>query len=174
MRLDQRFRSARLLLVEDNPGDVVLAKRAFRQARLPSDITVAETAEKGLRILRREGEHTGVQRPDIILLDLSLPDMNGLEFLSIVKDDAALRSIPVIVLSGSSVDADVSGSYDRQATGYIVKPIAPDVYDAVVGTIEHYWFHLMQMPPDDPSALGESCGRPWGARTPARDRSSGG
>ena len=151
MRLDERPRNAQVLLVEDNRGDAILAKRAFRQAQLPNDITVAETAEKGLCILRREGEHTGAIRPDIILLDLNLPHMNGHEFLSIVKNDADLRGIPVIVLSSSSADSDVSGSYNRLANGYIVKPVTPDVYATVVSKIEQYWFALMQMPPDCPA-----------------------
>jgi len=148
MRLDERMRSAQLLLVEDNRGDAILAKRAFRQAQLPNAVTVAETAEQGLSILRREGEHTDAPRPDLILLDLNLPRMNGHEFLSVVKNDPALRGIPVIVLSSSKADGDVSRSYERLASGYIVKPIAPDVYADVVNKIELYWFTLMQMPPD--------------------------
>lgn len=148
MRLDERLRSARLLLVEDNRGDAILAKRAFRLGQLPSEIMVAETAESGLSILRREGAYSDAPRPDLILLDLNLPNMNGHEFLKIIKNDSDLRCIPVIVLSSSSADADVSRSYQRFANGYIVKPAAPDTYSDVVNKIEQYWFSLMQMPPD--------------------------
>ncbi len=154
MRLDERCRSAQLLLVEDNRGDALLAKRAFRESQLPTDVTVAATAEEGLRMLRGEDSHAGMPRPDIILLDLNLPSMNGHEFLSIVKSDAELRGIPVIILSSSSADADVSRSYNRLANGYIVKPVAPAVYADVVNKIGLYWFSFMQMPPDhDPGQL---------------------
>jgi len=148
MRLDERCRSAQLLLVEDNRGDALLAKRAFRQAKLPTDVTVVGTAEEGLSILRGEDSHAGAPRPDIILLDLNLPKMNGHEFLSIVKGDEVLRGIPVIILSSSVADADVSRSYNRLANGYIVKPVAPAVYADVVDKVELYWFSLMQLPPD--------------------------
>ncbi|MBW8880077.1 MAG: response regulator, partial [Asticcacaulis sp.] len=121
-KLTERSRSAQVLLIEDNHGDAVLTRRAFRRSSLASDITVAETGEKGLSILRREGDYAEAPRPDIILLDLNLPHMHGQEFLSVVKGDPELRRIPVIVLSSSSADTDVAGCYDRHANGYITKP----------------------------------------------------
>ncbi|MDI7775063.1 response regulator [Asticcacaulis sp. EMRT-3] len=149
-RLNERGRSAQVLLVEDNRGDAVLTRRAFRRARIANDITVAETGEKGLSILRREGEFGESPRPDIILLDLNLPHMHGRDFLSTVKDDPALRRIPVIVLSSSAADNDINACYSRHANGYITKPISSDTYDNVVSRLEAYWFELMQMPPDEP------------------------
>ncbi len=148
-KLIERSRNAHVLLIEDNHGDAVLTRRAFRRSRLANDITVAETGEKGLSILRREGDYAGAPRPDIILLDLNLPHMHGQEFLSVVKTDPELRRIPVIVLSSSSADSDVSGCYDRHANGYITKPVTTDTYDDIVSKIEQYWFSLMQMPPDE-------------------------
>ncbi|WP_443750179.1 response regulator [Asticcacaulis solisilvae] len=148
-KLNERSRSAQVLLVEDNHGDAVLTRRAFRRSKLASDITVAETGEKGLSILRREGDYAEAPRPDIILLDLNLPHMHGQEFLSVIKADPDLRRIPVIVLSSSSADSDVSGCYDRHANGYITKPVMTDTYDDIVTKIEQYWFGLMQMPPDE-------------------------
>ena len=153
-KVAERPRHARVLLVEDNHGDAVLTRRAFRRATLPNDITVAETGEQGLSILRGEGEHAGAPRPDIILLDLNLPYMHGQEFLSTVKGDPDLRRIPVIVLSSSSADSDVTACYDRHANGYITKPVTTDTYDDIVAKIEAYWFGLMQLPPDHlPQAL---------------------
>ncbi len=149
-KLTERARSAQVLLIEDNRGDAVLTRRAFKRARVPSDIVVAETGEQGLSILRREGEHADAVRPDLILLDLNLPFMHGQDFLSTVKDDPSLRRIPVIVLSSSSADADVTGCYDRHANGYITKPISTETFDDVITRIEHYWFGLMQLPPDEP------------------------
>lgn len=150
-KLTERARSAQVLLIEDNRGDAVLTKRAFKRAKIASDIVVAETGEKGLSILRREGEHAEAVRPDLILLDLNLPYMRGQDFLSTVKDDPSLRRIPVIVLSSSSADNDVTGCYDRHANGYITKPISTDTFDEVISRIEHYWFSLMQLPPDEPT-----------------------
>jgi CheY-like chemotaxis protein len=148
-KLTERSRSAQVLLIEDNHGDAVLTRRAFRRSKVSSDITVAETGEKGLSILRREGDYAEAPRPDIILLDLNLPHMHGQEFLSLVKADPDLRRIPVIVLSSSSADSDVSSCYDRHANGYITKPVMTDTYDDIVTKIEQYWFGLMQMPPDE-------------------------
>jgi CheY-like chemotaxis protein len=151
-RIADRSRTAQVLLVEDNRGDAVLTKRAFRRANLASDIVVAETGEKGLSILRREGEHAEAARPDLILLDLNLPHMHGQDFLQTVKEDPDFKRIPVIVLSSSSADMDVTASYDRHANGYITKPLDAETYEDIVARIEQYWFTLMQLPPDQPPA----------------------
>lgn len=146
-----RVRTAQVLLVEDNRGDAVLTRRAFKRANLSSDIVVAETGEKGLSILRREGEHADAPRPDLILLDLNLPYMHGQDFLQAVKQDPDFKRIPVIVLSSSGADRDVTASYDHHANGYITKPLDAETYDDIVARIEHYWFTLMQLPPDHPA-----------------------
>ncbi|ESQ91321.1 hypothetical protein ABAC460_07070 [Asticcacaulis sp. AC460] len=142
-------RSARVLLVEDNRGDAMLTCRAFKRAQRVRHIVVAETGEKGLSILRREDGFDDADRPDIILLDLNLPGIGGHDFLSEVKSDPALRCIPIIVLSSSSARADVVGSYNRHANGYITKPVTIDAYDGIVAKIEDYWFQLMQLPADE-------------------------
>ncbi len=147
-KLSERARAAQVLLIEDNHGDAVLTRRAFRRARMPSELTVAETGEAGLSILRREGEHAEAAVPDLILLDLNLPHMHGQDFLSEIKRDPRLKRIPVIVLSSSSADVDVAGCYDRHANGYITKPVTSETYDDIVSKIENYWFGLMQLPPD--------------------------
>ncbi|ESQ87150.1 chemotaxis protein CheY [Asticcacaulis sp. AC460] len=147
-RLSEQARSAQVLLIEDNHGDAVLTRRAFRRARMPSEITVAETGEAGLSILRREGPYADAPRPDLILLDLNLPHMHGHDFLSKVKDDPAFKRIPVIVLSSSAAEGDIASAYDRYANGYITKPVTTDTYDDIVAKIEDYWFALMQLPPE--------------------------
>lgn len=147
-KLTERARAAQVLLIEDNHGDAVLTRRAFRRARIPSEIVVAETGEAGLSILRRQGEHADAVMPDLILLDLNLPYMHGKDFLSQVKEDPDLKRIPVIILSSSSADNDVRGCYDRHANGYITKPVTTETYDDIVTKIESYWFSLMQLPPD--------------------------
>ena len=147
-KLTERPRSARVLLIEDNHGDAVLTRRAFRRARIANELTVADSGEKGLSILRREGEFAAAPRPDLILLDLNLPHMHGSDFLSLVKTDPELKRIPVVVLSSSSADSDVSGAYERHANGYITKPVTAETYDDIVERVEQYWFGLMQLPPD--------------------------
>ena len=151
-KLAERDRSAQVLLVEDNRGDAVLTRRAFKRGRIASQITVAETGEIGLSMLRREGEHALAVRPDLILLDLNLPHMHGRTFLSQVKEDPDLKRIPVIILSSSSADSDVLTCYNRHASGYITKPVDNETYDEIVAKIENYWFSLMQLPPDKSQA----------------------
>jgi CheY-like chemotaxis protein len=145
----QRARDARVLLIEDNRGDVVLTQRAFKRASIPNQITVAETGEKGLSILRREGEFADAKLPDIILLDLNLPYMNGREFLDIVKSDPALKRIPVLVLSSSRADNDIVSSYNLHANGYIAKPLGNERYEDIVARVEQFWFNLNLSPDND-------------------------
>jgi CheY-like chemotaxis protein len=147
-KIIERARSAQVLLIEDNHGDAVLTRRAFRRARIANELTVAETGEKGLSILRREGEFAGAPRPDLILLDLNLPYMHGQDFLTQVKTDPDLRRIPVVVLSSSAAQSDIVDSYDRHANGYITKPLTTETYDDIVERVEQYWFGLMQLPAD--------------------------
>ncbi|MBW8882367.1 MAG: response regulator, partial [Asticcacaulis sp.] len=85
--------------------------------------------------------------PDLIVLDLNLPHMSGLEFLDVVKNDPELRRIPVLVFSSSTSDADIAASYDRYASGYLSKPMGPSDYDTILKTVEAYWFRLLQTSP---------------------------
>ena len=147
-KIKDRLRHARILLIDDNRGDAMLTKLAFKQASIEINFVVAETAEQGLSILRQEGNFSTAPRPDIILLDLNLPLMHGHEFLSTVKADPGLRGIPVVILTSSSSDQDVATSYDRYANGHITKPFSAEAFTAVAEKIEQYWFDLMQCPPD--------------------------
>ena len=140
-RLAERSRNATLLLVEDSPGDVVLFRRAMERMRLRIDLKVAISAEEGLELLG-----TGL-RPDLIILDLNLPHMNGFDFLDVVKGNAGLRRIPVLVFSTSTADSDVAACYDRHANGYLSKPVGNETYETILATLEAYWFRLMQTPP---------------------------
>jgi len=135
-----------VLLVEDNQGDATLIKLAFKRAGLPGKITIAETGEIGLDILRGEGEHGRGRHPDIVLLDLNLPKMHGLAFLKLVKGDPQTAPIPVVILSSSSAEAEVIAGYACQASGFITKPFCLDDYEEVVSGIGAYWFKLVQTP----------------------------
>ena len=139
-------RPAEIMLVEDNRGDALLATRAFRQAEIDNNLTVAETGEKALSMLRREGEYTNFRLPDLILLDLNLPMMSGKDVLAAIKSEDALRHIPVIILSSSSAPPDISGSYDLHANAYIVKPLNLQNFSDVVRSIEQFFFVLAVLP----------------------------
>lgn len=142
-------RAAEIMLVEDNRGDALLAARAFRQAEIDNNLTVAETGEKALAMLRREGEYAAMRLPDLILLDLNLPMMSGKDVLTAIKSDDALRHIPVIILSSSSAAPDISGSYGLHANAYIVKPLNLENFSDVVHSIEQFFFMLAVLPAAD-------------------------
>jgi CheY-like chemotaxis protein len=142
-------RAAEIMLVEDNRGDALLAARAFRQAEIDNNLTVAETGEKAVAMLGREGEYAAMRLPDLILLDLNLPMMSGKDVLVAIKSDDALRHIPVIILSSSSAPPDISGSYGLHANAYIVKPLNLENFSDVVHSIEQFFFMLAVLPAAD-------------------------
>jgi CheY-like chemotaxis protein len=142
----ERGRQADILLIDDNPGDVKLIEIAFRKIQLPTQTTVAGTAEQGLKMLHKNNGDNERHQPDIVLLDLNLPSMHGLRFLELVKTDPALTSIPVLVLSSSSAQKDIADSYNRHANGYVTKPSTFEGYLAFVGCISEYWFKILQTP----------------------------
>ena len=139
-------RPAELLLVEDNYGDVLLTRDAFQRARLKNNLTVAGDGEVAMAMLRREGAYALHARPDIILLDLNLPRMDGREVLHAIKTDAELQLIPVIVLTSSKSEIDVLKSYQLNANGYIVKPVSFEGLREVVASIEAFWFTVVVLP----------------------------
>ena len=151
--LAEKHRPARILLVEDNKGDVLLTKRAFKEGRFANEIIVARTGEEALMHLRKEGEYSGSKAPDIILLDLNLPQMSGQDVLKIIKDDPQLKHIPVVILSSSKANQDVVKSYSLHANGYIVKPVSLESFTEVVKKIEQFWFTVVVMPEPDLSKV---------------------
>jgi CheY-like chemotaxis protein len=148
----ERTQLPQVLLIEDNRGDALLMKLAFKAAELPTQVTVAETAEIGLGILRREPRYADIPCPDIILLDLNLPHMRGSEFLALVKADPDLRKIPVIVLSSSNAEQDLAATYANYVNGFVIKPFSLDDYGDVVNHIEDYWFKYVETIPSDCAA----------------------
>lgn len=139
-------RPAELLLVEDNYGDVLLTREAFRDAKIANHLSVAGDGEEALRRLRREEGFGDHPRPDLILLDLNLPRMDGREVLQAIRSDPGLARIPVIVLTSSKAEVDILKSYDLKANGYIVKPVDFDRLKEVVASIECFWFTVVVLP----------------------------
>ncbi len=136
-----------ILLVEDNPGDARLVQEALRESGSRNTLHVVADGEEAMAFLQRRGDHTGENRPDLILLDLNLPRKDGRQVLEDIKRDPDLRSIPVVVLTTSSAEQDVVRSYDLYANCYITKPEDLDQYLTVIQTIEDFWCATVKLPP---------------------------
>jgi chemotaxis family two-component system response regulator Rcp1 len=136
-----------IVLVDDNAGDVRLAREALREAGVAAELVSFPDGEQALAFLRREGEHAEAERPDLILLDLNLPKQNGLEVLEQIKRDPALRRTPVIMLTTSHAARDIEACYDRGVNCYVVKPLEFDQFNQLVRAINHFWFEVAQLPP---------------------------
>jgi two-component system response regulator len=140
-------RPIEVLLVDDNPGDVDLAREGLESGKLKPHLSVAENGVEALAFLRREGRYAGAPRPDLILLDLNLPVKDGRETLREIKEDDDLKDIPVVVLTTSSKDEDVLNSYRLHANCFITKPLLFDQFIKVVQGIEEFWFTTVTLPP---------------------------
>jgi len=139
-------RSVEILLVEDNPGDVRLMVEALKETRVPTRLHLAEDGVQAMSFLRRRGSHVGAPRPDLVLLDLNLPKKDGREVLAEIKDDAALKSIPVVVLTTSQAESDVLNSYQLHANCYISKPVGLENFIRVIQSIEGFWLETVRLP----------------------------
>ncbi|MDT4913752.1 MAG: hypothetical protein QOC66_2880 [Pseudonocardiales bacterium] len=136
-----------VLLVEDDPGDVMIAKEALKASRLKSRLTVVPDGVEALKYLRREDPYAEGERPDLILLDLNLPKMSGHEVLAEVKADPTLRKIPIVVLTTSGAAEDVVRSYDLHANVFVTKPVDFDHFTAVIKQIDDFFLTVAQLPP---------------------------
>lgn len=137
-----------ILLVEDNPGDVRLTREALKEGKLLNILYDVNDGIEALAFLRQKDEHANVPRPDLILLDLNLPRMGGLEVLAEIKADQELRRIPVVVLTTSQAEQDVLRSYNHHANAYVTKPVDLDQFIAVVKSIEDFWLEIVRLPSD--------------------------
>src|SRR5436305_801872 len=135
-----------ILLVEDSPTDVELTERALRRAKVANDLHAVTDGEAAIKYLRREPPYGDVLRPALILLDLRLPRMSGLEVLTEIKGDERLRSIPVIVLTTSTADEDVTAAYASYVNAYVRKPIDFRELIEVVRSIESFWVSIVTPP----------------------------
>ena len=135
-----------VLLVEDRPGDVRLTQEAFRDANIAIHLHVASDGVEAMAFLRKEGTHGEAPRPDLILLDLNLPRMDGREVLAHIKADAGLRAIPTVILTTSDSEADIVRSYDLQANCYLSKPVQLEAFEALVRSINDFWLTKVKLP----------------------------
>ena len=135
-----------VLLVEDSPGDVRLTKEAFREANRSIHLHVACDGVEAMAFLRKQGQHTYAPRPDLILLDLNLPKMDGREVLAHIKEDPDLKTIPTVILTTSEAEADIATSYALQANCYLSKPVQLDEFEALVKSINDFWLTKVRLP----------------------------
>jgi CheY-like chemotaxis protein len=137
---------AEVLLVEDNPGDVRLAREALEEARRDVALNVVNDGIEALRFLRREGPYGNAPRPNLILLDLNLPKKDGREVLAEIKSDDDLRMIPVVVMTTSDAQPDIRRAYSLHANCYVTKPADFDAFVGLVQSIEQFWLSIAKVP----------------------------
>ena len=140
-------RQIEILLVEDSPGDIRLTQEALADAKIHNRMSVVNDGIQALEFLRNEGDNPDAPRPDLILMDLNMPRMDGRECLEKIKADEKLKSIPVVILTTSEAERDIAQSYQLQANCYISKPVDLDQFIEVVAAIEQFWFSIVKLPP---------------------------
>ena len=143
-------RRAEILLIDDDPVDVKLTTEQLATSKLRNRVTWAKDGVEALAMLRKEGEHADVPTPDLILLDLNMPRMDGHQFLAEVKADPTLAMIPIVVVTTSDEDADIVESYRLHANAYVTKPIGLEQMGKVVRAIEGFWFEVVRLPNERP------------------------
>ncbi len=145
-----------VLVVEDSSGDIRLTREAFRDVNPFIHLEVAHDGAEAMAFLRRQGAHAHAPRPDLILLDLNLPKMDGRQVLALIKDDDSLKTIPTVILTSSEAETDVLRSYQLQANCYLSKPMHFEAFHALVKSINDFWLTKVRLPQqkdssDDPT-----------------------
>ena len=141
-----QLRVVDVLLVEDDPGDVLMTREAFEASRMPNTLHVVGDGEQAMHFLRKTNDFTGAPRPALILLDLNLPRRNGLEVLAELKADNDLLTIPVVVLTTSQAESDIAASYRLHANAYITKPPSFDLFTEAIRRVDDFFLTLVELP----------------------------
>ena len=141
-----RARPVEILLVEDNPADAELAQIGLRNGKILNDVHVVEDGESAIAFLRNEGVYQDAPMPDLVLLDLNLPGMDGREVLQEIKSDENLKTIPVVVLTTSDAAPDIRRAYSNYANAYMTKPVDFVQFHELMTGLEEYWFSLVRLP----------------------------
>ena len=142
-------RPIEILLVEDNPGDVRLIVKALRDGKVQNKLHIAKDGMEATAFLHREGEYADALYPDLILLDLNLPKKDGPEVLAEIKEDPALKHIPVVILTSSQEGEDIVKTYNLHANCYITKPIDLEQFIMVVKSISDFWLTIVKLPTEE-------------------------
>ena len=139
-----------ILLVEDDPADQKLIRKSLENQKIGNQLCIVSSGEEALDFLNRRGDYSGGSlRPDLILLDLNMPGMGGKEFLKQIKEDDALKQLPVVILTTSSLERDILDSYKLHASGYVNKPVTLDDFRRLMGEVEEYWFVVCKRLPTE-------------------------
>ena len=138
--------SSQVLLVEDSPGDVRRTQEAFRDTNLAIKLHVATDGVEAMDFLKNRGSHANAPRPDLILLDLNLPRMDGREVLAHIKEDDSLKTIPTVILTTSEAEADILKSYQLSANCYLCKPVQFEAFENLVKSINDFWLTRAKLP----------------------------
>lgn len=139
-------RPVELLLIEDNSGDILLTKEAFEEIQFAENMSVVTDGEAAIDFLYKRGRFSDAPTPDLIILDLNIPRVNGRELLAKIKSDNLLKKIPVIVLSTSKSDRDIKTCYDLQANCYLIKPVDFEEFLEIVTYIRDFWLGMVKIP----------------------------
>jgi CheY-like chemotaxis protein len=140
------MKDVHILLVEDNEGDIILTKEIFESFGLENPLSLARDGEEALDFMYQRNKFAHAERPDLILMDINIPKMNGKEVLAIVKKDEDLKTIPVIMLTTSSADDDILDSYRNHANCFITKPMSFEGFSDAVAEIQNFWFNRVTIP----------------------------
>jgi len=146
MNTGELGRPAEILLVEDNPGDVRLTMRALQEGKVRNHLTVIPDGEEALAFLHRQGQYADAARPDLILLDLNLPKIDGREVLAELKADESLRRIPVVVLTASKAEEDILRSHNLNVNSYVAKPVDLEQFLRLVKSVQDFWLTVVKLP----------------------------
>ncbi len=138
--------SINILLVEDNPADARLIKEVFKDTRIKNKLYVVKDGVDAMNFLNQEAEYADIPRPDVILLDLNLPRKDGREVLKELKEDEALKRVPIVILTTSSAEEDIIRTYNNHANCYITKPVDFDQFLKVITSIEEFWLNIVKLP----------------------------
>jgi CheY-like chemotaxis protein len=139
-------RPVEILLIEDNPGDVELAREGLRECKIRNNLHAVGDGVEASAFLHRKGAYASRPRPDLIILDLNLPKRDGRDLLKEIKEDEELKRIPVVILTTSAAEEDILRSYSLHANCYVTKPLGLDQFLQVVRSIETFWFTIVQLP----------------------------
>lgn len=147
MKPSNIYNPIEILLVEDNPGDIRLTQEALKEGRIHNNLNVVRDGISALDYLQQKGAYAKATRPDLILLDLNLPKMDGREVLAKIKSDPRLKRIPVVILTTSKNEEDILKTYNLHANCYITKPVDLEQFFEVIRSIEGFWLTIVRLPP---------------------------